>query len=165
MVFANVSTCHAPLVSSIRPAPPFRWGSVLAAGLGLGGASVALVLTNPGPAEFEAFAAEQLIERATAEVCGPEGLPMALRLVVQNCPELIRSQRQRLGNLAAQASERQNFGLFSLYRTTIGGPKILSFLGLPTYRAVTLAGAGQFVILATSSDRSTAAGGGRPALP
>ena len=138
---------------------------MLAVGVGLGGASLALVLTNPGPAEFESFAAEQLIERATAEVCGPEGLPMALRLVVQNCPELIRSQRQRLGDLAARGSERQNFGLFSLYRTTVGGPKVLRFLGLPTYHAVTLAGAGQFVILATSSDRSDAAVGGRPALP
>jgi hypothetical protein len=130
---------------------------VLATGLGVGGAAVVLALTNPGPADFEAFAAEQLVQRATADLCGPDGLPMALRLMVRNCPELIRSQRHLLGSLAAQASERQNFGLFSLYRTTIGGPRVLRFLELPLYRAITLAGAGQFVILSTSSDRNESA--------
>jgi len=142
---------------SAPPTAPLRWGRLLAASAGVGGASLALALTNPSPAEFEAFAAEQLVERATAELCGPDGLPMALRLVIQNCPELVGSQRRLLGSLAAQGSERQNFGLFSLYRTTLGGGQVLPFLGLPVYRALTLAGAGQFVILKTSSERGEAA--------
>ncbi|WP_259702946.1 MULTISPECIES: DUF4359 domain-containing protein [unclassified Synechococcus] len=139
---------------TVPPTPRRRWRTLLLAAAGLGGASLALAANNPGPADFEAFAAGQLVERATAELCGPDGLPMALRLVIQNCPELIRSQRDLLGSLAAQGSERQNFVVFSLYRTAIGGRKVLPFLGLPTYRALTLAGAGQFVILTTSSDRS-----------
>lgn len=134
-----------------------RWRTLVIGVAGLGGAGLALAFTNPGPGDFEDFASGQLVDQAIGEVCGPDGLPTALRLVVQNCPELIRSQRQVLGTLAGQASERQNFGLFSLYRTAIGGPSVLPFLNLPTYEALTLAGAGQFMILRTSSDANDTA--------
>ncbi|NQV10419.1 MAG: DUF4359 domain-containing protein [Cyanobacteria bacterium] len=136
-----------------------RWRTFAIAAAGLGGGALALAFTNPGPPEFEDFASEQLVERAIGEVCGPDGLPAPLRLVIKNCPELIRGQRQMLGSLAGRSSQRQNFGLFSLYRTAIGGPSVLPFLSLPTYHALTLAGAGQFVILRTSSDANDSSPG------
>jgi hypothetical protein len=57
-----------------------------------------------------------------------------------------------LGSLARQSSRRWNFAVFSLYRTDLGGPTGLPGLVLPRYRALTLAGAGQFLVLHTDTD-------------
>jgi len=136
----------------LRPASSLRlarWGTVLALGGGVTGA--ALAFTNPGLEEFEGFAGDQLAELAVEEVCAKR-LPMPLQLAIQNCPELIRSQHKVLGDLARRNTRRQNFGLFSLYRTQIGGPSVLPFLDLPVYRVLTVAAAGRFKILSTSSD-------------
>jgi hypothetical protein len=51
--------------------------------------------------------------------------------------------------LAAASSRRYNFGLFSLYSTRIGGMDLMPGLSVPRYRALTLAGAGQLVVLQT----------------
>jgi hypothetical protein len=128
----------------------FLWPGVLCTGL------ATLAWSNPPPSEFEEFAADQLVDLAVKEVCGPQGLPMLLQLVVQDCPKVMLSQRQTLGSLARQASQRWNFGLFSLYRTDLGGQAVLPGFSVPRYRALTLAGAGQFVVLRTSSDPGSA---------
>jgi hypothetical protein len=112
---------------------------------------VALAFTNPGMEEFERFAGERLADLAVQEVCA-DRLPMPLKLMIQDCPGLIHSQHKVLGALARRNTRRQNFGVFSLYRTEIGGPSVLPFLELPLYRVVTVAAAGQFRILKTSSD-------------
>ncbi len=145
----------------MRTAPPFRSArscAVLAILVAISG--TALAMTNPGPEEFEGFAADQLVELAVDEVCRGR-LPMPLQLVLQNCPELIRNQRKVLGALALQNTRRENFGVFSLYRTEIGGASVLPLLDLPRYRVLTLAGAGRFRILSTSSDRSEERSGGQ----
>jgi hypothetical protein len=116
------------------------------------GAAAALIATNPGPAEFEAFAGEHLVELISRELCSPGGLPLAAHLLVRDCPELIHSQRDLLGRLAAQATQRTNVGLFSVYVTEIGGQEVLPGLRIPRLRAVTLAGAGQLSLLQSSSD-------------
>jgi hypothetical protein len=117
--------------------------------LALGGL---LVATNPGEREFEAFAGTYLAELATEEVCASDGLPLMARLVVHNCPQLVRSQSQALGRLAAASSHRYNFGLFSLYSTRIGGMELLPGLAVPRYWALTLAGAGQLLVLHTGTE-------------
>ena len=132
-----------------------RWSWVLWPGL-ISAAVATLAWSNPPPRDFEDFAADQLVSLAVKEVCGPQGLPMLLQLVVQDCPKLMLSQRQALGSLASQASQRWNFGLFSLYRTDLGGPTGLPGFSLPRYRALTLAGAGQFLVLQTDSDPGAA---------
>ena len=68
-------------------------------------------------------------------------------MLIQNCPELVRSQRKVLGRLARENSRRYNFGLLSLYGTRLGGEKVLPNWSLPRYDAVTLAIAGHFVLL------------------
>ncbi|WP_255145631.1 DUF4359 domain-containing protein [Synechococcus sp. ATX 2A4] len=143
-------------------APPSasRLWPLLAGAAGLGGAALGLSLTNPPPNDFENFAGDQLVELAVEEVCGEDGLPMPLRLVVQNCPELIRSQSQVLGALARQGTTRHNFGIFSLYKTALGGQEVLPFLRIPRYQVTTFAGAGQFVILSTSKDGREGDAGG-----
>lgn len=89
-------------------------GAALAAG-------AALVFSNPTPAEFELYAGERLVDLTTREICGDDGLPMLLGLLVQNCPELVHGQRKLLGSLAAANTRRFNAGLFSLYNTDVGG--------------------------------------------
>ncbi|MFM7311983.1 MAG: DUF4359 domain-containing protein [Cyanobium sp.] len=127
------------------------WAAAL---VGLGGG---LALTNPGPAAFEEFAGARLATLLREELCQGDGLPLMLRLVIENCPALVDSQRPLLGRLARLQSRRRNLGLLSLYSTSLGGQKLLPQWSLPRYSALTLAIAGQFVVLRTSE--ATADGG------
>lgn len=129
-----------------------HWRPWLGWSLLLAGLATALAWTNPGPAEFESFAGERLVELAADEVCGEEGLPLLLRLVVRDCQGLIHSQRRALGALAAQATHRYNAGLFSLYATEVGGQELMPGLVVPRYHALTLGLAGQLLVLRADSD-------------
>jgi hypothetical protein len=130
-----------------RPSQRF-WCALGAIGLvALGG----LVLTNPGPREFEEFAGLQLVELIEGEICHKPSLPLMLQMVLQNCSALVHSQRQPLGRLAREHSTRLNLGIASVYTTSFGGQQLLDDLRLPNYRATTLAAAGQFVVLQTST--------------
>ena len=143
----------SPGTSSPDPSPaPSGWQPWLGGALLLAGLATALAWTNPGPAEFESFAGERLVELAADEVCGEEGLPLLLRLVVRDCHGLIRSQRRALGALAAQATHRYNAGLFSLYATEVGGQELMPGLAVPRYHALTLGLAGQLLVLRADSD-------------
>ena len=118
---------------------------VIAGATGLG-----LIVTNPGEEEFERFAADQLTQAAQEELCRDGGLPMVAHLLVRDCPRLIASQHDLLGRIARAATRRRNFGLLSLYRTDLGGQQLLPDWSIPRYSALTLAGAGRFLILRTN---------------
>ncbi|MCX5950786.1 MAG: DUF4359 domain-containing protein [Cyanobacteria bacterium] len=111
-------------------------------------AAAGLVLTNPGPAAFEDFAADRLVDLLTRDLCDEGGLPMMMRVVVSDCPGLVRSQRTPLGAWARQGTIRRNFGLFSLYSTNLGGQQLAQWQ-IPRYKATTLAAAGRFVVIRT----------------
>ena len=111
-------------------------------------AAAGLVLTNPGPAAFEDYAADRLVDLLTRDLCDEGGLPMMMRVVVRDCPGLVRSQRTPLGAWARQGTRRRNFGLFSLYSTNLGGQQLAQWQ-IPRYRATTLAAAGRFVVIHT----------------
>lgn len=111
--------------------------------------AIGLALTNPGPEAYEEFAGERLSEALIEELCEPDGLPMVLRLIIRDCPGVIRSQRPVLGRLAVSQTRRRNLGLLSVYRTDLGGQELLGSWSLPRYRSLTLAAAGQFVLLRT----------------
>ena len=113
-------------------------------------AGLGLLLTNPNEEEFEQFAAAQLTLAAVTEICEDAALPALARLVVRDCPGLVQSQRGLLGKLALMATRRRNFGLFSLYRTELGGQKVLPDWSIPRYRTLTLAVAGRFVLLSSA---------------
>jgi len=125
-----------------------RWIWAAAAGV----AVVALAVTNPGTDDFEAFAGDQLVRAASRELCGSGSLPLIARLVIQDCPQLVASQRKVLGQLAAASSRRYNAGLFSVYTTELGGQTLLPGLTIPRYRAVTLGGAGQLLVVQSSEE-------------
>ncbi len=121
--------------------------SALAAGV------IGLAVTNPGPGAFEEFAAEKFTQLASEELCSNDGLPLLARLLIQNCPELVQSQSKVLGRLAREHSRRYNFVLLSIYGTRLGGEKVLPNLSIPRYDAVTLAAAGQFVLLSAGESK------------
>jgi len=113
-------------------------------------ALAALAWSNPGPKDFAAFAGHHLTELLTKEVCRETALPLLLSVLANNCPSLLAAQQPALASLASAQSERFNLGLFSLYRTRIGGQVLLRNWQLPTYSVLTLAAAGQFYVLQTS---------------
>lgn len=126
-------------------APSWIPCTVLAVAAGAGG----LAITNPGPGDFQEFAGRRLVDTITQEICVENTLPMALRLLLQNCPDLVASQQQVLGRIALDHSKRTNLGVASVYRTELGGQQLLPNLQVPRYEALTLAGAGQFVVVNT----------------
>ena len=140
MVAVPDRSCPYPLSS---PLPALVLGA-LAASTVVGG----LVLTNPGPAAFEDFAADQLVDLLTQDLCSDGGLPMLMRVVVRDFPGLVRAQRTPLGAWARQGTRRRNFGLFSLYTTNLGGQQLAQWQ-VPRYKSTTLAAAGRFVVLRT----------------
>ena len=109
-----------------------------------------LAFTNPGPEAFEDFAGAHLASLLQRELCRQDALPLMLQLVIENCPALVNSQRSVLGRLARLGTRRRNLLLFSLYSTSLGGQKLLPQWQLPRYTALTLAVAGQFLVLRTS---------------
>jgi len=117
--------------------------------LGTAALGVGLAATNPGPRAFEEFAGEELVRLLTRELCSQDGLPLLARILIRDCEGLIASQRGVLGRLALRQTRRINLGVFSVYRTEVGGEEIVPGWRLPRYSATTLAGAGQFVILQT----------------
>lgn len=123
--------------------------AALAVAAGVGG----LAVTNPGPEEFQAFAGQRLVDAITREICVENTLPMAVRVLLHNCPDLVASQQQVLGRIALEHSSRTNLGLASVYRTELGGQQLLPQLQVPRYEAVTVAGAGQFVLVSTSQSQ------------
>lgn len=131
----------------LAPPRPVLSSAVVGWGLLLGALGTGLALTNPAPAAFEEFAAGRLSSLLREELCREDGLPLMLRLVIQDCPAMIESQRPVLGRLAALQTRRRNLGLLSLYSTSLGGQQVLPSWRLPHYEALTLAVAGRFVVL------------------
>lgn len=133
------------------PAARASWIAALA---GAGLAAAGLVLSNPSPADFQAFAAERLVEEIGEELCGQDGLPLLLRMAVANCPQVVRDQQGALASVVASHTKRLNLGLFSLYRSAVGGQTVLGWR-LPRLRSTVLGIAGQFVLVQVSSDRDS----------
>ncbi len=137
--------CRAP---ALKPAAHVLALAVMGAGLTAG-----LVSTNPGPTAFAEFGGRQLTAMLTKELCHNNGLGGMLRLLISQCPELVRSQKHVLGQLVQAHTRRSNLGLFSVYRTNLDlaavlpGLRRVSDLRLPRYEATTLGGAGQFILL------------------
>ena len=119
----------------------------------LGGLMAGLAVTNPGPQAFEEFAAGRLSTLLRKELCQGDSLPMMLRLVIRDCPALVASQRGPLGRIALEHSRRTNLGVLSLYTTELGGQRLFGSWSIPLYRSLTLALAGQFLVLHSSESR------------
>lgn len=111
-----------------------------------------LAITNPAPADFQAFAAERLVDEITEEICGDGVLPVLMRMAVTNCQDLVRAQRSALGTVVAAHTRRTNLVLLSVYSSEIGGQSLLRWR-VPRFRSTVVGAAGQFVLVRAASDR------------
>ncbi|NEN96533.1 MAG: DUF4359 domain-containing protein [Moorea sp. SIO1F2] len=77
-----------------------------------------MVVTNPGQATYEDYAVEQLSKYLKEEVCpqAPETLGSFLR---RQCTILVDTGRPQIKQVVAQTTKRENFLLFSIYRTDL----------------------------------------------
>jgi len=116
------------------------------------GVALGLVVTNPSLKDYEVHAGERLVASLSAELCQGAGLPMVLQLWIHDCPGLVASQQAALAAMAVNFTSRRNFGVASLYTTSIGGQPMLQELTLPEIEVFILGIAGQFVLLRTETD-------------
>ena len=105
------------------------------------------MVTNPSLEDYAVPAGEQVGAYRSDELCQGAGLPMVLQLWIRDCPGLVASQQAALAALAVRFTSRRNFGVASLYTTSIGGQLLIPGLTLPEAEMLTLGVAGQFVLL------------------
>ena len=139
-------TSRLPGRSDHFAGPPWAFGLMLAALAGL-------AITNPSAADFQAYAAERLVDEISEEVCAEGGLPVLMRLAIQNCQELVLDQRAPLAALVAGHTRRHNLGVLSLYRSDVGGQTLLRWR-VPRFRSTVVGVAGQFVLIGAAIDRA-----------
>jgi len=110
-------------------------------GLGVLGLAGVMAVTNPDEAAFGEFALEQVKTQGCKEV------PQFIR---QQCPQFVQDNQAQVKKLIAQSTERQNYGLFSLYRTNLSTrsivPDLPVFLDLPAFQLETVGMMGRFYI-------------------
>ncbi|HAA27915.1 MAG TPA: hypothetical protein DCE56_09965 [Cyanobacteria bacterium UBA8553] len=101
---------------------------------------VTMALTNPSPDTYEEYAVEQLSTYLKNEGCTQVPVILGDSLKRQ-CKTLVDKNRPQIEQLVAQTTQRQNFIVFSIYRTNL---EVGSFL--PVYRFETLGVFQQFYI-------------------
>ena len=146
MVLNRLNVYRIKLVTSRKVVS----GSILVAGLG-----GMLLFTNPSLEEYRTSVADQLVDISTKELCFNPDIPLIVRLLVDDCPMLVSKQRSLFEELAGQFTKRINLGICSIYITKFGGQKILPNLQLPSYKTITFAAYGRFMILKVHMDQGS----------
>ncbi len=98
----------------------------------LAGLVTAMAITNPDSSTYEEYAAEQLTTYLKEDVCSQ--VPKAFETLVQDCASLIDSNRPQIKQIIVRSTQRQNFILFSIYRTNLSISSVV-----PLYRFQTVA--------------------------
>ncbi|MBZ8182776.1 DUF4359 domain-containing protein [Oscillatoria salina] len=118
------------------------------AGVTLGGLGVSMALTNPSRDAYEEYAAAQLSAYLKQEVCtqAPQQLQDILPSELGNsleseCKTLVDTVRPQMKAIVGRSTERQNFIVFSIYRTNLSVGLLV-----PNYEFETLAIFDQFII-------------------
>ncbi|HEY9804489.1 MAG TPA: DUF4359 domain-containing protein [Leptolyngbyaceae cyanobacterium] len=93
---------------------------------------VAMAQTNPNQAEYEDYAVQQLTEYLKSDVCN-KTTKLLERLINYNCDKLVDSANPQIRELLSATTERQDFFIFSIYRTEL---KISDFI--PSYKFETV---------------------------
>ncbi|GAP94936.1 DUF4359 domain-containing protein [Leptolyngbya sp. NIES-2104] len=110
-------------------------------GLAVLGIAGLMAATNPDEAAFGEFALEQV---------KTQGCKEAPQIIRQQCPQFVQENQAQVKKLIAQSTERQNYGLFSLYRTNLSTRSIIPdlpvFLDVPAFQLETVGMMGRFYI-------------------
>lgn len=124
--------------------------SVLLSAILLAIATAGLVVTNPGPEAYALYVREQAETYLTEEIC-TELPPTLGELLTGQCTDMVQSLGPQLDTLIRDRTERFNFAIGSLYRTTLGIPELPM---LPSYRVETLGILQRFFTYRLSEQRS-----------
>lgn len=93
-------------------------------GAAIVGIGSALVVTNPNQAAYNEYATQRLTAYLQENACTQA--PDVLGDVLQaQCSELLDRNQTQISQFVAQNTQRQNFGLFSLYQTDLAITNLL----------------------------------------
>lgn len=87
-------------------------------GVALAGLGGAMALTNPSQEAYEEYAIEQLTTYLKDEAC-PQAPKVFGDLLQRQCKTLVDSGRPQIQQIITKTTQRQNFILFSIYRTDL----------------------------------------------
>lgn len=100
--------------------------------VGLATLGVAMAKTNPSQPRYEEYAAQRLTEYLKGSVC--KKTPNIFdNLIKSNCTQLIDSANPQMRQIIAVSTQRQDFMIFSVYRTDL---KVNSWI--PSYKFETV---------------------------
>ncbi|AUB40205.1 Protein of unknown function DUF4359 [Nostoc flagelliforme CCNUN1] len=105
---------------------------------GLAALGVAMAKTNPSQVEYEEYAVQRLTEYLKTDVC-KKTTNLIENLIRFNCDKLVDSANPQIQEILVRTTERQNYIIFSIYRTNL---KINSWI--PSYKFETVGAFDQF---------------------
>ncbi|QFS42980.1 DUF4359 domain-containing protein [Nostoc sphaeroides] len=108
------------------------------AAAGLAALGVAMAKTNPSQVEYEEYAVQRLTEYLKSDVC-KKTTNLIENLIRFNCDKLVDSANPQIQEILSRTTERQNYLIFSIYRTDL---KINSWI--PSYKFETVGAFDQF---------------------
>ncbi|BAZ50563.1 DUF4359 domain-containing protein [Nostoc ellipsosporum NOK] len=103
---------------------------MIAAGLAVCG--VAMAKTNPSQTEYEEYALQRLTQYLKQDVCKKTS-KLIENLLHSKCDKLVDSANPQIKEILAATTQKQDFIVFSIYRTDL---KVSSWL--PSYRFETV---------------------------
>ncbi|TBR57970.1 DUF4359 domain-containing protein [Mastigocladus laminosus UU774] len=117
---------------------------------GLAALGVVMTQTNPNQVEYEEYAAQRLTEYLNTNVC--KKTPKFLENVIKfNCRQVVNSAQPQIREIIAESTERQDFIIFSIYRTNLNVNSLIPALRVdsvlpstPGYKFETLGAFEQF---------------------
>jgi hypothetical protein len=130
-----------------------KWKIITGGVIVLGGLGALCVVTNPDQARFETYA----IERVQQELCPKVPLGLA-----DDCPRLVAENQGMLKGWIRQNTQQRNFGLFTLYESSLSvrelvpepARPLLAFVPLPNnYRLQTIGILGRFIVYGAQSEQ------------
>ncbi|ABB58397.1 DUF4359 domain-containing protein [Synechococcus elongatus] len=119
----------APVVSSQCSCWRCAWwlaGSSVALG------AIALALTNPSSSQYGQFAAATSQKLVQQEICARLE-PLNLQRLQQLCNRMGQQAGSQMEEWVLQSSDRQNFGLLSLYETRLSVRSLLQTSDVPDW--------------------------------
>ncbi|MCP6757298.1 MAG: DUF4359 domain-containing protein [Fischerella sp. CENA71] len=117
---------------------------------GLAALAVVMTQTNPNQVEYEEYATQRLTEYLNTNVC--KKTPKFLENVIKfNCRQVVNSAQPQIREVIAESTERQDFIVFSIYRTNLNVNSLIPALRVdsvlpstPGYKFETLGAFDQF---------------------
>jgi hypothetical protein len=104
------------------------------------GVGIAMAITNPRQDAYNRYATQQLTAYLESNVCS-EAPQVLGNLLVDQCVSLLRNNQTELAEIVAQSTQRQNFGILSIYKTNLSAsqfiPPVISD-SVPSYHFETL---------------------------